>query len=74
MNGKVIKKIEEIKEAYHSSDVCMGEMLEDMSADGLSIDDAFYVYMYAMKWAEGDEFFRKLGGAVDIEEIDLPEY
>lgn len=71
MNQRVIDKIEEIKKAYKTSDVCMGEMLEDIPADGLSIDDAFYVYMIALEYAEGDTFYRKLGGYDDIEEIEL---
>lgn len=71
MNQRVINKLEEIKKAYETSDVCMGELLEDLSADGLSIDDAFYVYMIALEYAEGDTFYRKLGGYDDIEKIDL---
>lgn len=74
MNNCVRDKLKEIKAAYHESDVCMGELLEDFPADGLSIDDAFYVYMAALQWVEGDRFFRMLGGNEDKEEIDLTEF
>ena len=33
--------LEKLKEEYRDSDVCMGEMLLSMPADGLSIEDAF---------------------------------
>lgn len=33
--------LEKIKEKYHQSDVCMGEMLLSIPADGLSLEEAF---------------------------------
>ena len=74
MFKKVCKKLEEIKKTYQESDICMGELLEDVSADGLSIDAAFYLYMAAIQWAEGDRFFRVLAGCEDKEEVDLSEF
>ncbi len=52
------KKFEEIKSGYGDSEVCMGEMLASVPADGLTLEEAFYLYMRAMQWAEGDRFFR----------------
>ena len=52
------KKFEEIKSGYGDSEVCMGEMLASVPADGLTVEEAFYLYIRAMQWAEGDRFFR----------------
>ena len=52
------KKFEEIKSGYGDSEVCMGEMLASVPADGLTLEEAFYLYMREMLWAEGDSFFR----------------
>lgn len=59
-----------VKEMYHKSDVVMGEMLESVPADGMSIEDAFYLYIAAQNWANGDEFTQVLGDN-DNEKIDL---
>lgn len=50
-------RLEYIKAAYHTSDVCMGELLADIPADGLSIEQAFELYIKSMQWANGDRFF-----------------
>ena len=42
--------LEKLKEEYRDSDVCMGEMLLSMPADGLSIEDAFELSVAAKKW------------------------
>ena len=49
----------QIQKEYETSEVVMGEMLASVPADGLSIEEAFYLYLKAMNWAEGDTFFRK---------------
>ncbi|WP_018667202.1 hypothetical protein [Bacteroides gallinarum] len=56
--------LEKLKEEYWDSDVCMGEMLLSMPADGLSIEEAFELSIAAKKWADGDRFYR----VVDEEE------
>lgn len=56
--------LEKLKEEYLNSDVCMGEMLLSMPADGLSIEEAFELGIAAKKWADGDRFYR----VVDEEE------
>ena len=48
----------------------MGEMLASVPADGMSIEDAFYLYIAAQNWANGDEFTQVLGDN-DNEKIDL---
>ena len=59
-----------VKEMYHKSDVVIGEMLASVPADGMSIEDAFYLYIAAQNWANGDEFTQVLGDN-DNEKIDL---
>ena len=61
MNSKLLKKLDEIKKEYLESVVCMGEMLDSVSADGLSIEDAHLLYMRAMEWANGDKFYIHFG-------------
>lgn len=61
MNSKLLKKLEEIKKEYLESVVCMGEMLDSVSADGFSIEDAHWLYMRAMELANGDKFYIHIG-------------
>ena len=66
MNSKLLKKLEEIKKEYETSEVCMGEMLDSVSADGFSIEDAHWLYMRAMEWANGDKFYIHFGEDEDV--------
>lgn len=50
--------LEKLKEEYFESEVCMGEMLLSMPADGLSLEEAFELNIAAKKWADGDRFYR----------------
>ena len=59
-----------VKEMYHKSDVVMGEILASIPADGMSIEDAFYLYIAAQNWANGDEFIQIIGYN-DNEKINL---
>ena len=59
-----------VMEMYHKSDVVIAEMLASIPADGMSIEDAFYLYIAAQNWANGDEFTQVLGDN-DNEKIDL---
>lgn len=43
MNSRLLKKLEEIKKEYETSEVCMGEMLDSVSADGFSIEEGSLV-------------------------------
>lgn len=49
--------LDKIKVQYITCDVCMGELLADLPADGLSIEQAFELYIESMQWANGDRFF-----------------
>ena len=48
---------DKLREMYHEGDVCMGELLASVKADGLNIEEAFYLYILGQNWANGDEFF-----------------
>lgn len=49
--------LDKIKVQYITGDVVMGELLADLPADGLSIEQAFELYIESMQWANGDRFF-----------------
>ena len=66
MNSKLLKKLEEIKKEYETSEVCMGEMLDSVRADGFSVEDAHWLYMRAMEWANGDKFYIHVGEDEDV--------
>ena len=68
--NRVPLSLTKVKEMYHKSDVVIGEMLASIPADGMSIEDAFYLYIAAQNWANGDEFTQVLGDN-DNEKIDL---
>ena len=40
-----METFEKIIEQYTQSEVCMGELLANISADGMSIEDAFELYL-----------------------------
>lgn len=65
--------LEQIKNDYFVGENCMGDMLAFVSIKDydpeLSFEDAFEIFIEAMKWAEGDQFFRKLGTEDEQEEI-----
>ena len=67
--NRVPLSFNKVKDMYHESDVIMGEMLASISADGMSIEDAFYLYIAAQNWANGDEFIQIFGD--DNEKINL---
>ena len=68
--NRVPLSFNKVKEMYHESDVIMGEMLASIPADGMSIEDAFYLYIAAQNWANGDEFIQIIGDN-DNEKINL---
>ncbi len=43
---------------YHADDICMGELLAAIPADGLTLEEAFELYIAAKKWADGDKFYQ----------------
>lgn len=52
------KDLDYIKSIYSRSEVCLGETLASIPADGLTIEGAFELYIEAMKWGEGDRFYQ----------------
>ena len=68
--NRVPLSFNKVKDMYHESDVIMGEMLASIPADGMSIEDAFYLYIAAQNWANGDEFIQIIGDN-DNEKINL---
>lgn len=61
-----MKKITEetIKKDYVESEVCMGELLASEPADGMTIEEAFEMYVRLMNYANGDEYYRVIGECV----------
>ena len=58
-----------LKELYHGDDVVMGEILASERADGLTIEESFYLYILAQNWANGDEFSWACGGGKEDEVV-----
>ena len=61
-----METFEKIIEQYTQSEVCMGELLANISADGMSVEDAFELYIKAMNYAEKDEFYQLADGEVKL--------
>lgn len=61
--------INTVEKEYLNSDVCIGETLDHISANGLSLKQAFELYIEAMSKFEGDEFYQ----IADGEKINLTE-
>ena len=61
-----METFEKIIEQYTQSEVCMGELLANISADGMSIEDAFELYIKAMNYAEKDEFYQLADREVNL--------
>ena len=49
-----------VQKEYRENDVCMGELLDALPADGLSIEEAFELAITAKKWADGGRFYRSI--------------
>ena len=67
--NRVPLSFNKVKEMYHKSDVIMGEMLASIPADGMSIEDAFYLHIAAQNGGNGDAFIQIFGD--DNEKINL---
>jgi len=53
---EIIKKIQDLY--LDESEVCMAELLADTPVpEGLTIEQAFELYVALMKWSDGDEFY-----------------
>ena len=49
-----------VQKEYRENDVCMGELLDALPADGRSIEEAFELAITAKKWADGYRFYRSI--------------
>lgn len=67
VQAPVKQTLEQIRKDFWNEDICMSEFLASTPADGLSLEDAFELYIGARKWADGDRFF------VDKDEDTLEE-
>ena len=67
-NTPLKKNLDYIKALYVYSDVCMSEMLASVPADGLTLEEAFELYVEAMKWLEHDRFYQEFeeGGRKEL--------
>ena len=63
---------EKLKVLYRGDEVVMGEVLASEKADGLTIEESFFLYILAQNWANGDEFSWACGG-VEEEWVSLVE-
>lgn len=54
---KLDNELNDIKNTYQCGDVCMAEVLASHSADGMTVEIAFNLYVKAMNWADGDTFY-----------------
>lgn len=61
-----IDKIKYIKKVYKENDLSMSEILASTSANGLSIEDAFDIYIKSLNWSDGDCFLKQEGHGGDI--------
>lgn len=63
---KALNKLCDVIDTYHRDSVCMGDILGNESADGLTLEEAFLVYVSALHNSDGDTFYHKLGTEDDI--------
>lgn len=56
--GSVQNAIDQIKDIYLDSDVCMGELLNSLEIHGLSLEEVIRVYARLMAEFEGDVITR----------------
>lgn len=56
--------LEGVQKIYVGSEVCMAETLASISATGLSLEDAFKLYIECLKWSDGDKFTREVEGEI----------
>lgn len=50
-----------MKHTYISNDICMGELMAEISIGKYSLEDIFDTILSLKEWADGDRYFRLLG-------------
>lgn len=61
--------LKDTKRVYKENDLCMSEILASTSANGLSLEEAFELYIELRGWSDSDKFYIKYGDNEDIELI-----
>ena len=59
--------LDKVIKEYVQDDICIYDLLASIPADGLTLEEAFELYISALKKIEGDQFFRIAEG----EKIEL---
>ena len=49
--------LEQIKKDYQEHSICMAELLSSTPAEGLSVEEAFYLFIEALQYSDSDRFF-----------------
>jgi hypothetical protein len=52
---------EKVKRTYVSNDVCMGDLMAEMTIGNYSLEDIFDTIIALKEWADGDKFYRLIG-------------
>ena len=52
---------EKVRHAYVSNDVCMGDLMAEMTIGNYSLEDIFDTIIALKEWADGDKFYRLMG-------------
>jgi hypothetical protein len=52
---------EKVKHTYVSNDICMGELMAEMTIGNYSLEDIFDTIIALKEWADGDKFYRLIG-------------
>lgn len=69
---------EKVKYGYVSNDVCMGELMADVTIGNYSLEDIFDTILALKEWADGDRFYRLIGTKAfslnNLEEITIKVY
>lgn len=76
LSSKAEAILDKLKEDYFENENVMGDFLSAVKIDEydpeheLSFEDAFQIYIEAMNWACGDQFFRRIGEADEDDELE----
>lgn len=76
LSDKAQAILSKLQEDYFENENVMGEFLSAVTIEEydpeheLTFEDAFQIYIEAMNWACGDQFFRRIGEADDDDELE----
>lgn len=52
---------EKVKHTYILNDICMGDLMAEMTIGDYSLEDIFDTIIALKEWADGDKFYRLIG-------------